>query len=137
MPRVIGLLLEDADFGLSADEADIELGPLHDDPRADRVAMIGAAIQAHSTRPIVRKTSQFSGTRAIKYAARQSTTKSEPGTSTPAASRRAMRAASAVALKSFHAPRPPALVRRLDIRGVVVGWPPLAVVLVRRIGIHR
>ena len=32
---MIGLLLEHADFGLRADEADIELGPLHDDPRAD------------------------------------------------------------------------------------------------------
>ena len=32
---MIGLLLEDADFGLRADEADIELRPLDDDPRAD------------------------------------------------------------------------------------------------------
>ena len=33
--RMVGLLFEDADFGLRADEADIELGPLDDDPGAD------------------------------------------------------------------------------------------------------
>ena len=52
--------------------------------------------------------SQFSGTKAIKYAARHITTKPAPGTSTPAASRSACRAACAVRLKSFHAPMPPA-----------------------------
>ncbi len=70
-------------------------------------AITGAAIQAHSTRPIALNTSQLSGTSATKYTASEITTNDVSGTSTPAASTSASRATFAVALKSFHAPMPP------------------------------
>ncbi len=84
--RVIGLLFEHADLGLRADEADVERARWTM-TQVPMMAMSGAAIQAHSTRPSVRNTSQLSGTSATRYAARQRTTKPASGTSTPAASR--------------------------------------------------
>ena len=106
--RMIGLLLQQADLGLSAHEADVELGLVDDDQRADD-GDERRGDPGPFDPPIVWNTSQLSGTSATRYTARQITTNAAPGTSTPAASRSASRAALAVALKSFHAPMPPAL----------------------------
>ena len=71
-------------------------------------AITGAAIQAHSTRPIALNTSQFSGTSTTRYKASAITTNDVSGTSTPAASSSESRAVFAVLLKALQAPMPPA-----------------------------